>query len=330
MSHLEPDLDDEEIDDADLGPTDDDAPLSGPERARVMGWKPFDEYRGDPRKWTDWQEFIRKGEEELPVMRDNNRRMVDRLARTDVELTTLRETVASQKTAIDSAIALAKRADERGYQRGLQELKDRQKEAFRAGDEDAFDAVQEQIDAAEAARAADVAPPPPAPPPPPVDAARPALDPAISAFVAKHKEWFSDASRPYLQTAMIGMHNAEIAEDPSVPVAEQLERAYDRMVAAYPEIAPAGDEHLADDPPPPRREARRQPSVLPPSRGVAPRRPGAGSPIDKIADPTERADVRRAFESIKRHDPGMTEAEYMTIYNDPRADAVALVNARKK
>lgn len=319
--------DDEFVDDADLGPGGEEEPVSDEQRARAMGWKPLDEYRGDPRKWTDYPEFIRKGEEELPVLRDNNRRMSDRLARLEPEVTNLRTTVADQKTAIDAAVALAKRADDRGYQRALQELKDRQKAAVREGDEEAFDEVQAEIEAMETTRAEIEVPATPAPPAPAPPAA-PGADPAVVAFVNKHTAWFNDATRPYLRTQMIALHNVEIQQDPSLPVAEQLENAYARLQAAFPELAPEGDDDVADPAPPAR--PRRQASVLPPSRPQPPRRPGVGSPIDRIADPAERAEARKAFESIKRHDPGMTEGEYMKIYDDPRIDAVALVQQRKK
>lgn len=44
-------------------------------RARAMGWRPQEEFNGDPSKWRSAEDFVRRGEEELPVLRENLRRM---------------------------------------------------------------------------------------------------------------------------------------------------------------------------------------------------------------------------------------------------------------
>lgn len=323
-----------DLEDEDLLGGDELEPVTEEERARAMGWKPLpadprnpqpNEYRGDPRRWTDAATFIAHGEEELPILRDQNRRMSERLARTDGEIVSLKGEIETQRQAVRDAVNLAKRADERGYQRGLAELQERRRELVAAGDTEGFDAVQEQIDAMEQERAQHVepeptSPPPPPPPPPP----GPQIAPEITQFISDNP-WFNDKSRDYLRQAMIAAHNKVIAQHPDMPVAEQLDQALDAMEAAYPEIV--GDEMRPAAPPAPRRRA---PSALPPSGPIARRRTTNASPIDAIADADERKEARAAFESIRRGDPGMTEAEYMAIYDDPHADAVALRNQRKK
>lgn len=42
-------------------------------RAKSMGWVDKDSYRGPAEKWVDADEFVRRGEEELPVLRERNR-----------------------------------------------------------------------------------------------------------------------------------------------------------------------------------------------------------------------------------------------------------------
>lgn len=313
-------------------------PVSDEDRARAMGWRPMPadprnpqphEYRGDPRRWTDAAEFIRHGEEELPILRDQNRRMSERLARTDGQIATLTNTVEEQRAAITAAVNLAKRADERGYQRGLVELQAKRREAVEAGDTESFDQVQQQIDALENTRAEIETPPAAAPPP-----AKPALAPEYTEFTSANP-WLDDATRPYLRQAMVAAHNAVIAKYPSMALRDQLARALDTMRASYPEMddGQERDEEFEDEMPPrpAARPPRRAPSALPPSGGPINRTPpGRGSPLDRITDPEERKDARAAFESIRRQDPGMSEAEYMAIYEDPHADVVALRSQRKK
>ena len=49
-------------------------------RARAQGWVPKEEFRGDPAKWRDANEFIRVGEQELPVLRERNRDLTRKLS----------------------------------------------------------------------------------------------------------------------------------------------------------------------------------------------------------------------------------------------------------
>ena len=42
-------------------------------RARAMGWVPKDQFRGPAENWRDAGEFVRRGEEELPILRERLR-----------------------------------------------------------------------------------------------------------------------------------------------------------------------------------------------------------------------------------------------------------------
>lgn len=296
-------------------------PVTNRERAMAMGWKPLPadprnpqphEYRGDPRKWTDEDAFIAKGEEELPILRDQNRRMSERLVRNDTEFTTLRNTIEEQNAAIRHVTALAKRADTRGYDRAKAELIEKRRSFVEAGDVEGHDQVQEQLDALETSRAEIEEPPP----------VRPTQAPEITAFIADH-EWFREDAG--LRQAMIDEHNLIIGKFPAMPVGEQLEKALERMERLHPEI-------LEDEDPVPRTPApaprRRAAPALAPSGPTGQRRAPA-SPLERITDPAERADARAAFESMRRADPGFSEAEYMKIYDDPKIDVVELRRQRK-
>jgi hypothetical protein len=357
MSHAYDPVDDEPLDDTlpldevDEGLEDDadgeadPPPVSGEDRARAMGWKPRAEYRGDPRRWTDWPEFLQKGEEELPILRDQNRRMSERLARLEPQVETLRQTVSEQAAAIKRAESTAQRADEAGYQRALRELKDQQRAAVREGDEETYDAVQEQIDAMEAKRAETQAPAPA-----PAEASPPnGRDPAIEAFVAANAQWFNDTTRPYLRAGIIANHNVIIQENNAkglgLSVAQQLERAKARLVRDYPDDFPR--EHRATPPPAeeddeeieevadpaPRRQApaRRTAGVLAPSgaplgEGQGRRRPA--DPFDRL-DPADRADARAAYLRARANDPKMPASEYVELVLNPHADALELRHKRK-
>src|SRR3990167_8194923 len=54
-------------------------------KARDMGWVPKEQYRGDPERWKPADEFVRRGEEVLPIVNAENRRLKERLNRVETE-----------------------------------------------------------------------------------------------------------------------------------------------------------------------------------------------------------------------------------------------------
>lgn len=293
---------------------DDGQGVSVEDRARAMGWKPQHEYRGDPRRWTDAAEFIEKGENELPVLRDNIRRTTELVVRQERELAALRASQADQANAVRHAMDLAQRADERGYQRGLSELKAKQREAVQVGDTEAYDKIDEQIKAAETERqkaeTTYVQTPIRTPDPvfPPVVQQ---VDRETSEFIAANP-WFD--AKPILKNAMIEAHKALVAAEGTktgAALADQYERAKDDVVAAFPQFFPTGDPEPTPAPAATPRPRLRAPALAP--NGQAPR-PRGGSPFMRIDDPTERKQAEDAFASIQRNDPGATPEEYIAIY----------------
>lgn len=59
---------------------------SAEERARDMGWKPKEEFRGDPERWVDAEQYIKRGEEYLPIVQSSNRRLQEKLTSQEARL----------------------------------------------------------------------------------------------------------------------------------------------------------------------------------------------------------------------------------------------------
>lgn len=323
---------DEEIDDDLDDGADGDAPEGETQeqleaRARTMGWKPQAEYRGDPRRWTDARAFIAHGEETLPILRDQNRRMSEKQVALEGRLSDQARTISEQAAAIQDAMKLARQANDAGYNRAMRELTDKRLEAVESGDTNTFKQVQEEIDAMETARR-EPAPTPVVVAKPAVDPAAVVLDPAITAFVDANP-WFN--SNPVLTKAMVDMHNAVIKESPLMDVADQLKVAKERLAMTFPSLGAAPAATSAEEPedvhterPRPRARA----PVAPDAPDRRPRAPAPGALISSIADATERAQARTAFNNIQRQDPGFTEQEYMAMIDNPSADVLALRSSR--
>ena len=127
----------------------DDAQQQLEARARAMGWTPKDEFKGDPSKWRDAGEYVKRGETEVPLLRAQNKRLEAKIG----ELST---------TVREMGEYLSK-TEQRAYDRAIADLKEQRKAALAAGDGDAFEKADDQIKeierdvAAKAAKRADKA-----------------------------------------------------------------------------------------------------------------------------------------------------------------------------
>lgn len=76
-------------------------------RAKSMGWSPREEFRGPAEKWVDADEFVRRGEEELPVLRERLRTSTSRISQLDRELARQRGEFEDKLQRIEGATAVA-------------------------------------------------------------------------------------------------------------------------------------------------------------------------------------------------------------------------------
>lgn len=118
---------------ADAGSEDaDEAQKQVEARARSMGWTSKDEFKGDPAKWRDAGEFVERGENLLPLVKAQNKRLE-------------REVAELKQTTKEFAEHLSK-TEQRAYDRAMADLKQQRKEALAAGDGEAFEKADEAMD----------------------------------------------------------------------------------------------------------------------------------------------------------------------------------------
>ena len=299
-------------------------------RAREMGWKPLAEYKGPPGKWRPAKEFVERGENILPIVRDQNRRFGERIDKLEGEISGLRSTISEQLQVMNDLRAMAQRAEGRGYERAMAEIKVQKRKAVETGDTAMFD----QLEATEQQIREEHAPKPnghdaaaPATPQTPTPAAPPEPSQAARDFVAANR-WFN--TDPFLRRKMIETHTDVIEEGVIADEAAQMEEAKGRIMAAYPERFGIKPELQPPAPPTPAPRPRpRAAAVAQPSSASPPPARQQAATINSIQDPKERADAREAFNRIKRQIPTYTEAEYMALYDDPHADVLAMQQPKR-
>lgn len=102
------------------------------QKARKMGWTPKEEFKGDPEKWRSAEEFVERGENMVPILRDTVRKQERKIA--DLE-----------RNIAEIAVNATK-SEQRAVQKALSELKARQIEAVAAGNTEAFVQIDQEIE----------------------------------------------------------------------------------------------------------------------------------------------------------------------------------------
>lgn len=258
------------------------------ERARRQGWRPKEEYAGDPSRWVDAKTFVEKGEAVLPVLRERFHKMEERATATDRELRETRKQLEDTTRVIVELRDMSRVAEERAYARAARDLESREREAVREASEEKFDLLRREREALEQSRPK---PPPvaaaaPTPPSPPAPTSNPIVDSWIS-----ENPWFQ--SDPVLNSLAIDEDRQVKASHPDWSVQEQLAEVKRRVVDRFPEKFG--------------NTRRKAPPPVSTSSAPAPRPTGK---TVKDLPPEAKAALARFKNSI----PGYKDEDYLKVY----------------
>ena len=162
-------------------------------RAYAMGWRPLDQFRGDPERWVDAETFLRKGEEVMPILKANNHRLETQLEETRRQLAETRTQLESVTSNMGEFLETQKEILKEKLTRQRSEILAQMKVARDDGDVAAEADLQEQLDEVrEQRKTLDTKPakqekPAPAP-------TQPADPPELRAW-RERNPWFGGSSR---------------------------------------------------------------------------------------------------------------------------------------
>lgn len=270
------------------------APVSEIEtRARAMGWKPLDEYRGPQHAWRDAATFVEKGETDLPIMRERNRKLereLEKLSREQGETTIMvRDMTERFRTS-----------EQRAYERAREAIMAEREAAVEAGDTAAFRRAETRLADAEktAPKPVTVAP---------ANANTP--HPEALEWQADNP-WFD--TDPTLKSVALATHNLLLQREPTLSVRENLAKVTAEVKRRYPEkfTAAAGGFRTVPDDDNPRRNA---PSDV--AGSTAPRTPGRAEAKSFATLPADsKTQFRRYKKMLEGKGKPITEEEWAAIH----------------
>lgn len=113
------------------------------ERAKLMGWVPKEEFKGDSEKWIEAEAFVGRADNVMPIMKENLTRMEQKF---DDYIKSSKTEIGNLTEQLQRMAELSKTAADRAYKKAVNDLKNQQKDAVKEGDVERFDAIEKQID----------------------------------------------------------------------------------------------------------------------------------------------------------------------------------------
>lgn len=188
--------------------------------AKEMGWVPKEEFRGNPDRWKPAQQFVEDGENILPIVRAENKRLKDKLDSVEKDYATRFE-------RLDKAAQVTIKAAKAQFDRELAALQTQRDEAVKAGDLQAFKATEKQITdhTANAPKVEDFEEKPKA-------ADAPANDDTVLAKWQDTNKWYGTDDT--LTEAAIGISQRLLMQNPNITMADNLRRTDEELAKRFP------------------------------------------------------------------------------------------------
>lgn len=102
------------------------------EKARRLGWRPLDEFQGDPDRWVEASEFLERGERQVPLLRANLQKAEKRIEQMEATLHKFAEH--------------HKKTEENAYKKAIEDLKKQRAEALTNFDGEKLNEVETKLE----------------------------------------------------------------------------------------------------------------------------------------------------------------------------------------
>ena len=110
-------------------------------KARGMGWMPKEEFKGDEKKWRPAEEFVERGENILPIVKERLGKLEKTNQKLAKELSETHQSVRDIKDFFDNS---RKSDRKKAYQEAFQDIEAQQRAAVEIGDTDSYDDLQKK------------------------------------------------------------------------------------------------------------------------------------------------------------------------------------------
>lgn len=212
-------------------------------RARLMGWKDKSEFDRPPERWVDAETFVARGENILPVLKENLHRVEAALSDANRKIADMQADSAANAKAVEHIREMGVTAEVRAFERAKREIERERRETQKRLDEAAAtaDVAGVRTASAELAALKDPEPPKPAPEAPRREAPAPAPvvadvseAAAVAKFAADNASWFKPNSEAGDYAS--ARYGSLLKERPGLSHTERLDEVRKAVVRRFPEV----------------------------------------------------------------------------------------------
>lgn len=189
-------------------------------KAHELGWRSQEEFNGDPEKYTDAKTFLSKANQNIPMLRENYRKIEASNRRLQEQLEKMNEQMAQTNKRFEEA-------ESRGYEAALRDIEYKQRKAVEDGDVSRWDELQKQKDELKPIKYTQ-----PQQPQKPSNGLSDQDKTAITVFEMQNPWFRNDID---LNEDMRGFLFAIKSKNPEMSMVDALEKAKDRVVRANPD-----------------------------------------------------------------------------------------------
>lgn len=116
------------------------------DKAKNLGWTPREEFKGDPEKWIDAEQFVERGEHIMPILKANNQKLQSEVLSLRGEIQRVNQILAAGQEAIEELKKFHSEDTERQVKKARKDLMAELRAAKREGDTDKELDIQEELD----------------------------------------------------------------------------------------------------------------------------------------------------------------------------------------
>jgi hypothetical protein len=178
--------------------------------AREIGWVPESDFKGDKEKWKPAQKFVEDGERILPIVKANERRLREELAKE-------RQSTAERLSRIEKVYQNTIEAQERQHKADMSRIMREQRAAVQEGDVEKFDTLERERASLKAPEKIELP-------------AQEPIDPG--AVFKKSNPWYGEDED--LTAYADGVSQAYLAKNPNASLDDNLRYTAERVKAAFP------------------------------------------------------------------------------------------------
>ena len=116
------------------------------ERAKIMGWVPKEDFKGDPERWTSAEDYVERADTIMPIMKATMNKYEKTIESQSGELKANKKDIAELRETMRKLATTNQKVSEHAYNKALETIRKEQEQAITDGDGEKFHRLEKDKD----------------------------------------------------------------------------------------------------------------------------------------------------------------------------------------